>query len=256
MSQYTKSSSSSSYTALPLTLDEGPSQELSAFDPLTLVQQIWKGFCVPNHDDNSRTNVGDNHSDEPYEQYFRFSGSTASTKDIPRSIDLTSQTMSDNSQNTAAAIVHNKDRQRLESYEFDNIDCKHTTTSSMMIISNDSYDDDYGDDITFKDSVIRRRINCYGNNKEDDDDADDVVVVHDEQQENVTIAPLISGHTNRKTRVTQGFGNFISALLIITLAIYMIQKQQHKASQPYQYHFHVHSKSNPMESSVWRWHWE
>lgn len=248
MSQYTKSSSSTSYSALPFTLDGGSSQVSAAFNPMNFVQQMWKGFCVPNHDD-AGTNIGDN-SDDRYEQLFRSDGTSTTTKDIPvpRCIDLKSKNVN-HSYNTSA--IFHKDRQRLDSYEFDNCECKNTTTtSSMAVISHDSYDDD---DVNADICSYRHDNGSYSIIK--DEDAGDNDALYDEKRKEHAegYIALTSGYTNRMTRITKGLGNFISALFFIALAMYMIQKLQEESPPYINHNFYVHSKINH-ESSFWRLH--
>ena len=251
MSQYTKSSSSSSYSAHPFTLDGGTSQTSATFDPMNFVHQMWKGFCVPppNPDDN-RTHGGDT-SEERYEQHFRTADTANVTKDIPRCIDLTSQTI--NCKYNTAAIDH-KDRPRLDSYEFDNCDCKdRDAATSMMIISHDSYDDDEFDEINEDNCGHRHDSSC--KLRKDNVAVDHVV---DDEKFNVhddSMIALTSSYTNRMIRVTRGLGNFIIAILFMALTMYMIQKLQEQESPPYYHHnFYIHSKINHHESSLWRWH--
>lgn len=249
MSQYTKSSSSSSYFAHPFTLDSGTSQTSATFDPMNFVQQMWKGFCIPPNPDDSRTHVGDA-SEERYEQHFRKADTATVTKDIPRCIDLTSQTINRN-YNTAA--IDNKDRPRLDSYEFDNCDCKDTAAATLMvIISHDSYDDD--DDKINEDNCSHQHDSSCKVKK------GDVAVDHvvDDEKYNAqddSMIALTSSYTNRMIRVTRGLGNFISAILFMALTMYMIQKLQEQESPPFYHHnFYIHSKINHHESSLWRWH--
>lgn len=233
MSQYSKSSSSSSYTALPFTLDGGASQSSIVFDPIVLVKQIWKGFCLPIHDEN-KTDV-DKNNDEKYEQHFL---SGVKTTSVPRCIDLTSE-MKNNKYKTSD--IDDRSRQRLGSYEFDNCDCNNTTNTAAAIISNDSYDDDDNNNET----------NCHSNNTNDYKHALDYV--DDEKSGHPDGIALTSVSTNRRTRVLKGLEHFISALFVIALTIYMVHRQQQLASQPDNCSFHVHSKMNH-DSSFWRWH--
>ena len=206
------------------------SQASATFDPIHLVQEMWKGFCLPPNQDDAQTNVGHSIDEHQYEQRFLSSATPTVTKDVPRCIDLTSNVVIESHKATDKVDL---DRRRLHSYEFDNYDCNNTTASFAAIISHDSYDDDNSDD----------------HNKRDFDDyASDEK--HDVPED--TIMALSGGCTNRTTRVSKGLEFFISALLFIASTIYMIQKLQQE-SQPSSHNFHLHSKIDH-GASFWRWH--
>ena len=96
-----------------------------------------------------------------------------------------------------------------------------------------------------------RHDHCYCSNTKDDESFGGAV----------DHIALTSGCTNRMTRVTKGLELFISAVIVIALTIYMVQKSQQRQPQLVSLlqhqpigNFHVHTKLNDESSSFWRWH--
>jgi hypothetical protein len=212
-----------------------PKPSTSHMHPLHLVQQMWKGFCLPHREpSNLYADEDDDNNIQKHQLYEKQFMSTTlpvetspsataaatamSTRDVPRCIDLSS-----NGEDV---------RRRINSCEFDT--CNSSTASSCCIV------DCNGDIATF--ALISSDSYDINDDYIDEDVNNDIVI-------------LTSSSANQRIRATRGVGTFLCALVFFVFTIYVIQKQQpHKS---YNFHFHQGIKYElSRQQHLWGWHYK
>jgi hypothetical protein len=266
LSQYTKSSSSCS--TVPTTIDIIP-QQTSTFDMIRVLQQVWKGFCIPNND-GSNIQLKDNDDDEDDCNNNQYNNSIVQPPIVPSSstdvpccigVDLTSSS-------TETTTHVNDHRHRLMSYELEPCSCCGAETVPLdnvndAMISNDSFDDDEHDNEHAQYHSCRpldgtKVEDCNYEDVDDNRYGDDDAEEDNESDVEYIIVPLPG--PKQSDRILKGLETFICAILFLVITIYLLQKQQEQQQQQLSnYDYNIESNSHQQllsRHSFFSWHYK
>jgi hypothetical protein len=213
------------------------------FDPIQLVQQLWKGFCIPNNNDDALDKTGGDlvHVDRHHCPKGR-GDAWMVQQDVPRCINVLEETTTTTTDEIVASSSCHCGSVMID-HHHDNLiiitQCETTENiDSDGILSNDddSYDDDDDDDDD-------NDHNIYSTEHKDNDG--DGMMVHWNTEYVVETIP----GTSRTVRVWKGLETFLYAVLLFVITLYILQQQQQQSN----------TNNNNMggaNDKIWGWHYK
>jgi hypothetical protein len=241
----TVASTTMDVTTITATIASPPPPPL--FDPIQLVQQLWKGFCIPNNDDADKTGGDLVHVDRHHGPKGR-GDALMVQQDVPRCINVLEETTTTTTTTTTTddeLLVASSSSCHcgpvMINHHHGNLiiitQCEKENIDSDGILSNDddSYDDNDDDDDR----------NIYFTKHEDNDG--DGMMVHWNTEYVVETIP----GTSRTVRVWKGLETFLYAVLLFVITLYILQQQQQQQNN--------NTNNNDMgraNDKIWGWHYK
>jgi hypothetical protein len=188
------------------------------FDPIQLVQQLWKGFCIPNNDDAEDKTGGD---------LIDRNDALMVQQGVPRCINVLEETTTTTDDELLVASS--------SSCHCGSVMIEKENIDSDGILSNDddSYDDDDDDD-----------HNIYSTEHKDNDG--DGMMVHWNTEYVVETIP----GTSRTVRVWKGLETFLYAVLLFVITLYILQQQQQQQQS------NTNNHMGRANDKIWGWHYK